>query len=352
MKYETQGIRYCGSKKTIIPRILDLIPSGVKTVLDGCSGTTRVAQALKRAGYRVDCNDLAEYSVIFGQCYIRNNKTGYEGLIKHLNAIESIDGWITQNYAGYENGGVSLFGGKKKNWILKNAQKADGIREEIEKLSLPDKAVALTSLILALDKVSNNLGHQVSFLREWAPRCYDPLVLEVPNLISSVYDHRVFQQDVKTIEGYYDLVYLDPPYGTNNQKHKTTRVRYASYYNIWNSICKWDKPELFGASNRRKDSSDKLITGLSNFESTSYDFVRKEIELAVKSLKCKYLIFSYSNKSIVKIEDLIEMFSGMGKLRVESFDYKENVQKNLTTSKEFLGDGSLNKEYLFLLEKN
>jgi adenine-specific DNA-methyltransferase len=63
---ETEGITYSGSKKTIIPKILDLIPSDCKFVLDGCSGTTRVAQAFKKSGYNVDCNDTSYYSRTFG----------------------------------------------------------------------------------------------------------------------------------------------------------------------------------------------------------------------------------------------------------------------------------------------
>ena len=58
---ETQGIKYTGSKKEILPALLELIkPLNIKTVLDGFSRTTRVSQALKQAGYTVYANDIAD----------------------------------------------------------------------------------------------------------------------------------------------------------------------------------------------------------------------------------------------------------------------------------------------------
>ncbi|MEZ5347356.1 MAG: DNA adenine methylase [Pyrinomonadaceae bacterium] len=60
----TEGIKYAGSKRKIIPVLLDLIkPLNVKTVLDGFSGTTRVSQALKKAGYITYSNDVAIFLV-------------------------------------------------------------------------------------------------------------------------------------------------------------------------------------------------------------------------------------------------------------------------------------------------
>ena len=44
---QTEGIKYAGSKLKIIPYITQLLMNtkGVKSVLDGFSGTTRVSQA-------------------------------------------------------------------------------------------------------------------------------------------------------------------------------------------------------------------------------------------------------------------------------------------------------------------
>lgn len=59
----TEGIKYAGSKLKLLPYILQLAKRiGVKTVLDGFSGTTRVSQAFAQRGYTVVCNDIAVWS--------------------------------------------------------------------------------------------------------------------------------------------------------------------------------------------------------------------------------------------------------------------------------------------------
>lgn len=61
----TQGVKYAGSKKKLLPYILQMVEKvGAKTVLDGFSGTTRVSQAFARRGYTVICNDTAAWSKV------------------------------------------------------------------------------------------------------------------------------------------------------------------------------------------------------------------------------------------------------------------------------------------------
>src|SRR3989338_36128 len=105
---ETQGIKYTGSKREILPVLLRMIePLNVKTVLDGFSGTTRVSQALKQAGYTVYANDIADWSKVFGECYLLNRKPAsyYLQIINHLNNLPGKYGWFSENYGGEPNGG-------------------------------------------------------------------------------------------------------------------------------------------------------------------------------------------------------------------------------------------------------
>ena len=69
----TEGIKYAGSKRKLLPYILELAQrTGAKTVLDGFAGSTRVSQAFVQSGYRVISNDVAVWSEIFGTCYLLN----------------------------------------------------------------------------------------------------------------------------------------------------------------------------------------------------------------------------------------------------------------------------------------
>lgn len=358
----TQGIRYSGSKKDIIPQIIDLAKElDVKRVLDGFAGTTRVGQAFKMSGYDVDSNDLSIYSKVFGDCYLVNNRpeSDFVDKIEHLNNLVGYDGWFTENYGGVimpiNSESAIQLDGKKKPWQTHNTRKLDAIRDEIDRISSDDieKAVLLTSLILAMDKVDNTLGHQVSYLKKWSDRSGLTMKMEVPELISGNGNYRTLKQDVLTVDGKYDLVYLDPPYGTNNEKTKTTRVRYASYYHLWTTVINNDRPQLFGASMRREDvSSDTKPGAISVFESTNYEKVRNSIHDLISNIDSKYFMFSYNNKSKVKIDDLVDMFSkDFNLIKTISFKHRENVQKILTGNKEWMGDSGENLEYLFLIGK-
>lgn len=350
MKIETQGIRYCGAKTKLIPQILSLVPSDCKTILDAFSGTTRVSQGFKLSGYSVDCNDLAEYSKVFGEAYIANNESFDSFRI--INTIELtarlIDDWFTKTYGGQP--GVDV----KKPFQSHNMRKLDGVLAEINRIRVSDieKSLLLTSIILGLDKVDNTLGHHAAYLRNWSKRSYDTFRFQKVKTISGSGEYNVFQQDVATIKKDYCLTYIDPPYGTNRVTNMTSRVRYNSYYHIWNTICKNDQPALFGVNNRRADSSDKFPGALSVFESTDYDAVLNAIKQLCENLSTKYIIFSYSNKSKVTIKDLTEYFSSkFTLLNTLIIPHKENVQKILTGNKEYMGDIGENLEYLFLIKK-
>ena len=166
--------------------------------------------------------------------------------IEHLSNLTGIKGWFSKNYGGNGNKRVSIGeDGKKKMFQSHNSEKLDAIILEIykEKENIV-KSTLLTSLMLALDKVDSSLGHQVSYLKEWANRAYN--TMNLPNYTIHKTRNQVYGEDIlQFIKVEVDLAYFDPPYCSNNEKMPASRVRgYNSYYHIWNSICLNDKPEL------------------------------------------------------------------------------------------------------------
>lgn len=360
----TEGIKYAGSKLKMIPHILRLAKQvNARTVLDAFSGTTRVSQALAKSGYQVMCNDIAVWSEVFGTCYLLNQKKSeeYEALIHHLNSVRPVDGWFTQFYGGRPNGGCAIQqDGIKKPWQIHNTRKLDGIRQEIEYLGLDavDRAVALTSLILALDQVDSTLGHFVSYLKDWSPRSYDPLVLKVPAVFTTPYAHQVFREDVFDLLPHVsvDLAYFDPPYGSNNDKMPPSRVRYASYYHVWATVCLFDKPDVFGKAKRRKDTSDTVAGSV--FEEFRKDEQGKyiavsAIERLIRDVKARWIILSYSSGGRATAEELNHAIEQNGELlQVLEIDYKSNVMAGMKWTNEWLRDVEApNREFLFLIEK-
>ena len=360
----TESIKYAGSKLKLLPAILDLAKkTGAKTVFDGFAGTTRVSQSFAKCGYRVFCNDISVWSKQLGICYLLNKKQPeeYQDLIDYLNAVPPIDGWFTEHYGGDPNEGCSVQkDGMKKPWQRHNTRKLDAIRQEIENLSLSkvEKAVALTSLMLALDRVDSTLGHFVSYLNDWSPRSYHHLKLTLPELFISESDHHVFQKDVFELvnELSVDLAYFDPPYGSNNEKMPPSRVRYASYYHIWKTICLFDNPELFGKVNRRKDSSDTIAGSI--FEEFRKDengrFVAVQaIDHLLKATNARWVILSYSSGGRATADELNDVMRRHGKLvEVVEIEYKKNVMADMKWTNQWLRNVEQpNKEFLFLIEK-
>lgn len=363
---ETQGIKYTGSKREILPVLLELIkPLNVKTILDGFSGTTRVSQALKQAGYTVYANDIADWSKVFGECYLLNRKPAnyYLPIIEHLNKLPGKYGWFSENYGGEPNGGSAIQkDGRKRIWQLHNTKKLDAIRDEIDKIAKDEieKSVLLTSLIIAMDKVDSSVGHQVSYLKKWAPRAYNIMKMEVPRLIIDDKQHQVYQKDifdlVNDIE--VDLAYYDPPYGSSNELMPPSRVRYASYYHIWKTICLNDKPKLVGAANRREDVGDTISSSI--FEEFRKNdkgqyIVIEALERLIKNTPAKYVVLSYNNNGRATFKAIIDILKNLKKkISIIEMDYRKNVMATITrTTNEWInGTNGKNKEYLFLVQKN
>ena len=360
----TEGVNYAGSKLKLLPYILQLAQRvKASSVLDGFAGTTRVSQAFAKLGCRVIANDISAWSRVFAACYLLNRKPrpAYQDLIDHLNALPGRDGWFTQRYGGEANSGCSIQNdGLKRPWQIHNTRRLDAIREEIERLNLGevDKAVALTSLILALDEVDNTLGHFAAYLKEWSPRSYHNLCLKVPDVQVNSLAHEVRQEDIFDLvcSVSADLAYFDPPYGSNNEKMPPSRVRYAAYYHLWTTICLFDRPEVFGKARRRVDTSDRVASSV--FE----EFRRDEsgrfiavaaIERLLGATDAKWIILSYSSGGRATAEELNEVIRNNGKLlEAIKVDYRKNVMAGMQWTNEWVRDAATrNQEFLFLIEK-
>ncbi len=352
----TQGIKYAGSKLKIIPYILESIKDlEIKTVLDGFSGSTRVSQAFAQADYDVISNDIAYWSEVCAKCFLLHNKDKryYQEILDELNSLKGYDGWFTANYGGNEAMET------KMPFQMKNARKLDAIRDRIEELKLDDidKSVILTSLLFALDAVDSTLGHFVSYLSMWSKRSYNDLFLKLPDLKKTEGKHKVLREDIFDVvkNNNVDLAYFDPPYGSNNEKMPPSRVRYASYYHIWTSVIKDDKPKIFGKVNRREDTRD--LVSASIFEefrkNANGNFIAMEaIRNLVQETRAKYILLSYSSGGRATKKELEAILNETGKiLKIIEIDYKKNIMASMTWTNEWLNLNDEHKEYLFLMEK-
>jgi adenine-specific DNA-methyltransferase len=352
---KTQGIKYTGSKLKILPHIFDIVAElDVKNVLDGFSGSTRVSQAFAKLGFNTTSNDISVWSEIFAKCFILNQRKPehYAEIINHLNSLKGYDGWFTEHYGGEIDS-------NKRPFQVKNTRKLDAIRDEIERLNLDEieKAVALTSLILALDSVDSTLGHYAAYLNDWSPRSHKDLILKLPELSVNEANNEVIKGDIfETIENNeFDLAYFDPPYGSNNEKMPPSRVRYSSYYHIWTTVINHDKPTLFGKVNRREDSRDTISASVfEEFRKDENDnfIAMNAIKKLIQSTNSRYILLSYSSGGRATKEELHAILNDSGKLlKAIEIDYKKNVMSGMSWTNDWISTNGKYLEYLFLLEK-
>ena len=322
-----------------------------------------MSQAFAISGHQVVANDIATWSKTFASCYLKNTQDSryYKKILEHLNNLPPRDGWFTEHYGGDSKTTLSSTrDGIKRPWQIHNTRKLDSIRDEIDRLALPEveTSVLLSSLILALDQVDSTLGHFVAYLKEWSPRSYKTLHLRVPMLLKHKVEHKVYQEDIFSLLPRIktDLAYFDPPYGSNNEKMPPSRVRYAAYYHLWTTICLNDRPELFGKANRRKDSSDTVASSV--FE----EFRRNEsgrliavdaIDRLLAQCRSRFIILSYSSGGRATAEELYEILQKNGTvIEVMKINYKRNVMAEMRWTNEWLRESERpNQEFLFLLEK-
>lgn len=356
---QTEGIKYTGSKKKIIPQIVEIICEldNIKTVLDGFSGTTRVSQAFAQLGYNTTANDVSHWSEVFANCYLKSQKSDkyYQEKIDYLNSLKGFDGWFTENYGADKSKDDII----KKPFQRKNTQKLDAIRDEIDKIEpeWEDKSVLLTSLIYALDKVDNTLGHFAAYLSGWSVRSGKDLKLKLPKRFPIVSQNEVIRDDIfNTIANReFDFAYFDPPYGSNNDKMPPSRIRYASYYHIWKTVILNDKPQIFGAANRREDSRD--TNSASVFEefrkNDENQFIAmKALEKLISETKARYILLSYSSGGRATKQELSEILNSSGKLlKTIEIDHKKNIMSQMRWSNEWVNSDGKHNEYLFLMEK-
>ena len=353
---KTEGIKYAGSKLRLLPNIIEMTAGlkGVETVLDGFSGSTRVSQAFAQMGFSTTSNDISVWSEVFATCYLVSEKPDafYLEIIEHLNHLNGIDGWFSEHYGGSDTD-------NKKPFQLKNTRKLDAIREEIERLNLEwqDKCVLLTSLIYSLDKVDNTLGHYAAYLSGWSPRSFKNLEMKLPLRFTKPGNNRVIRDDVfNTVKNNeFDLVYFDPPYGSNNEKMPPSRVRYAAYYHLWTTIINNDHPPIFGKAGRREDSRDEFSTSV--FEefrkNETGEFLAMEaLRKLIKETNSRFLMLSYSSGGRATKDQLLETISESGKLlEIKQINYKKNVMSSMRSTNEWINSDGKHNEYLFLMEK-
>ena len=347
-------IKYIGSKRLLIPpisRIVQAVPD-VGAVVDFFSGTARVGHALKRLGYRVIANDHLAYAHVLARCYVAADLEHVGARAKHL--VERLNQVAAAADTNRRGGHFTeTYCRRSRFFRPENGIRIEAVREAIQDLGVgapsaptaadtspapaaadtspapaaagsssdPEAgsgrhlaAVLLVSLMEAADRVDSTTGVQMAYLKSWAPRALKPLVLRTPDVLPAspagpCEAHALDAADAADrLTG--DLAYIDPPYNQHS---------YLGNYHIWETLVRWDAPEVYGVACKRIDCR----TRKSDFNSR----VRARNALAdfVRRVRCPHLLVSFNDEGHVTREELEEMLGERGEVATLEIDHRRYV---------------------------
>jgi adenine-specific DNA-methyltransferase len=293
-------IKYIGSKRILLPRIVALAQAAVAgarrhgrppTACDLFCGTTRVAQGLKRAGFYVTANDSATYAEVLATTYVavdarRARRRVLAAKVAHLNALRGRRGYVTRTFCE-----------DARYFQPANGRRIDAMRAEIDRIAENDaeRAILLTALLEAADRVDSTTGLQMAYLKTWAPRSFNRIELRVPELLPG--RGRAVRMDANALARELDPVdvaYIDPPYNQHS---------YHSNYHVWETIVRNDAPATYGVARKRVDC--RTTRSAYNSRVRAWE----ALSALVHDLRARYLIVSFNDEGFFTRRQIVELLA-------------------------------------------
>ena len=350
----TYGVKYIGSKASLIGEITRFVAANIppgesRTFLDVFTGTTRVAQAFRAAGWTVATSDLSWAAEAYAHAFLlRTADSGARipALLETLRAKPPAADWITNTYCDV----IAADGGIVKMWKPENGAKADAIRNTIAAWEAAGEAshheamILTACLIFALDKVDSSVGVQQAYLKKWAARAANPLKLEdLPFPAGPAGTHLVGDALVLPYQ-MASVAYLDPPYSAHS---------YSTYYHIWDSITRWDKPAVGLKTNRRIDrvsAADQFDPAMSSQWNSKRTALAAFMAL-VERLPVRFVVISYNDESLIPLETLETALKVKYTVTVKKIPYKRNIMCQIGNAAAADEHKTENHEVLIWIEK-
>lgn len=311
-KFKLQSRRYLGCKSKLIDYIHEIVEEhccGIDSVLDIFGGTGVVGYSFTDE-YAVSINDNLESNVCAYHTFFSNQRFSQKKIIEiiqHYNDIQPKE----ENYFSINFGNTYL--------SKVNMKKVGFIRDDIDsrydagEINQREKYILITSLIYAIDRIANTVGHYDAYRKKG--NLTAELKLFVPEIKKLPYKNSIFKYDANelALKTKADLVYIDPPYNSR---------QYCDAYHFLENVATNYKPEVFGEA--RKMDRSKLKSGYCTSRASN------KLEDLIKNLKTKYILLSYNNtgdknndRSNAKItdDDILRILQRKGSVLVFEKDF-------------------------------
>ncbi len=332
-------IKYLGSKRVLVPAILEVVQGcpEVHTVLDLFSGTSRVGHALKQAGYRVHANDHLAFAHLLARCHVAVDRSAVlaevEERLEALAAVPPRPGWFTETFCV-----------QSRFFHPDNGARVDAMRDALASWTLSDdvRDVLLVALMQAADRVDSTVGVQMAYLKAWAPRALKPLSLRVPAMADGPGVATCLDAVDAACSDHWDLAYLDPPYNQHS---------YLGNYHVWESLVRWDKPQVYGKACKRVDVRARK----SDFNSKRRIAAALDEVLEALAGRARIVVLSYSNEGFLPPDQVRAALERLGQVTVLALDHRRYVGARIgiyNPQGERVGrvKHTTNKEFLFVVK--
>jgi adenine-specific DNA-methyltransferase len=326
-EFAIQSRRYLGAKTKLLPLIEDVINDSIQewnSFTDLFGGTGVVGNRFNKPGKELIINDLLYSNIHSYHTFFSPEAFDREKIEKIIRSYNECD-VIADNYFSINYG--------DKYFTLDNARKIGYVRENMEELKRKGKlnerefSILFTSLMYALDKAANTVGHYEAYRKNLD--MFNPIRFLMPALASNETNqlNKIYQCDanelVREIET--DILYIDTPYNSR---------QYVDSYHLLENLAMWDKPELEGVA--KKMSSEIRQYGKSKYCLKS---APEAFDDLIQHAHAKLIVVSYSNmaekgdgRSNAKISD-VEMISSLEK-RGKTISFEQDYKHFTTGLKE------------------
>lgn len=326
--FQLQNRRYLGNKYKLLGFIEDIISEKcgmINSVCDIFAGTGVVGERFNSPEIKIISNDFLSANYVCLQAFLGTSEDIKENISRKIERLNNMN-TEEENYFSRHFGGTYF--------SEENARKIGVIREEIEKISESndEKNILICSLLYAMDKVANTVGHYDAFRKELD--MLQPIKLMIPSIdYHNNENNEIYKEDANTLirKISCDVLYIDPPYNSR---------QYSDAYHLMENLAEWKKPDVVGIAKKMDRAHIKSAYCLKN--------ATQAFEDLISNANCNHILLSYNNTGDSKVgrsnarmndRDILRILKNKGDVEIFEKDYKA-----FTTGK---SNGDNNAERIF-----
>jgi adenine-specific DNA-methyltransferase len=310
-KFQIQNRRFLGNKYKLLGFIEDIVNekcNGFNSFCDIFAGTGVVGERFNEKDIKIISNDLLFSNYFPLKAFFGSTQINLDVLKEKIDLLNNLK-TNQDNYFSIHYGNTYF--------TLKNARKIGAIREEINKIAdnENEKAILITALLYATDKVANTVGHYDAYRKNLDT--IQPIQLLVPDItLENNTNNEVFREDANLLirKISCDVLYIDPPYNSR---------QYCDTYHLLENLATWEKPQVRGRAKKMDRSHLKSKYCLKT--------ASKVFEDLIKNANCKHILVSYNNtgkskdgrsNACIKDDEIVNILKNRGEIEIFERDYK------------------------------